>query len=274
MYSLDVSTEEFRKIDGACRAVLSKLVADVPKKRESFKISSDKSLFAEDPGKEIFYILREGNVRCERDGKLLFVLEAGDMIGFERICLNESGIRFGADLAVVVDEYYAADFFEVLRWDRERFDLWNRYVTLRMELYALMLGSMTRREVDLSPDVRSYEAGDVIFSQGSDGTEVYTMLSGVAEVFVGGMKVGEVYEDEIFGATAALTGTPRTATVKALTPCTVVVASRENFRELIEVHPDTAMKLVEDMKRVIVSTNRKIIELAGEDGRCSADNGR
>ena len=94
------------------------------------------------------------------------------------------------------------------------------------------------------------------------GTPFLKLLSGVAEVYVSDVMVGEIHTDEIFGAIAALTGLPRTATIKAVTPCTVVVIDKESFNHLIETRPNTIFKLAEDMTRVIVSTNEKLVNMS------------
>jgi len=73
--------------------------------------------------------------------------------------------------------------------------------------------------------------------------------------------VGDIRRDELFGAIAALTDTPRTATVKADVSCSVLVVPSTSFKALLTSRPDTVTKLIEDMARTIISTNDKILSL-------------
>ena len=102
----------------------------------------------------------------------------------------------------------------------------------------------------------------MIIQQGSKDNEVFTLMSGAAQVIVNDTIVGEVKRDEVFGAIAALTGTPRTATVKAASQCSVLVVPDTHFKELLKSRPDTMTKLIEDMARTIISGNEKIVALS------------
>lgn len=110
---------------------------------------------------------------------------------------------------------------------------------------------------------RRYQPGEVIISEGDAAEFVYTLLDGKAEVFAGDIKVGEVGSDEIFGAMAALAGTPRSATVKAATECQVMMVARDEFYLLVNSHPQLFINLLRDMARVIVSLNEKVVSLKG-----------
>ncbi|RLU00009.1 MAG: Crp/Fnr family transcriptional regulator [Ketobacter sp.] len=72
------------------------------------------------------------------------------------------------------------------------------------------------------------------------------------------MKVGEVLEDEIFGAMSLLTHSPRTASVVADCRCLVMVVPRHQFETMIKTHPRICMSLMENMARQIVALNQQI----------------
>lgn len=85
-----------------------------------------------------------------------------------------------------------------------------------------------------------------------------------ADAYAGDVRVGEMHDSETFGAIAVLTGVKRTATVKAEMLCTIVVAEKENNKGLLASQTNAVLKLIEDMPRVIVSTNNRAVKLTKE----------
>jgi len=108
------------------------------------------------------------------------------------------------------------------------------------------------------PEIRFYKSGDLIIRQGDPAEEVFTLVEGGAEVLHDLVKVGEINTGEIFGALASLGGEPRTASVVALTDCTVAVLKKDNFLALIETRPQTVEKFVKDLVSMVMDLNRKI----------------
>src|SRR5690606_2487541 len=96
--------------------------------------------------------------------------------------------------------------------------------------------------------------------QGSHGDEVYTLMEGKAEVLVDGVKVGEILEEEMFGAVSLLTDKPRLASVVAATDCMVVRLSKEEFINLVQTRPDTIFKLASDLSRAIMALNDQVVQ--------------
>jgi len=76
--------------------------------------------------------------------------------------------------------------------------------------------------------------GTTIVREGEHGDRFYVLLSGIAAVSQavrGGRSV--IRPGEVFGEVALAMGIPRTATVTALSPCTVASCDRETFDELL-----------------------------------------
>jgi CRP-like cAMP-binding protein len=134
-----------------------------------------------------------------------------------------------------------------------------------IQSFQLIICSYKKDEVMFHPEIRQYSKGQEIIRQGGTDNEVYTLISGAADVIVDNTKVGEIQRDEIFGAIAALTDTPRTAQVMALSECTVLVVPADRFHSLLSSRPETVTKLIEDMARTIISSNEKIITLSGQN---------
>jgi serine/threonine-protein kinase len=88
---------------------------------------------------------------------------------------------------------------------------------------------------------RAYEAGEVILEEGEPGSVAYVLADGRCEVFktVEGVKVPlRVLEaGDVFGETAVFTSKPRSATVVALTPCTVKIVTRDALERELERNP-------------------------------------
>eukprot|EP00416_Gambierdiscus_australes_P022628 CAMPEP_0171078900 /NCGR_PEP_ID=MMETSP0766_2-20121228/14919_1 /TAXON_ID=439317 /ORGANISM="Gambierdiscus australes, Strain CAWD 149" /LENGTH=777 /DNA_ID=CAMNT_0011536055 /DNA_START=151 /DNA_END=2484 /DNA_ORIENTATION=- len=84
---------------------------------------------------------------------------------------------------------------------------------------------------------RSYDAGQVIIKQGDRGDSFFVIRSGEAQVLIAenGEEPREVMllsSGEFFGEKALLRNEPRSATVKALTPISTLMITREKFQEL------------------------------------------
>ena len=118
-------------------------------------------------------------------------------------------------------------------------------------------GWVSRRYL-LKKDGMGFSFHETIIEEGTESDSVYSIVEGHAEVFVRGIKVGEVLEDEIFGAMSLLTNSPRTASVVADSRCLVMVVPRHQFETMIKTHPRICMSLMENMARQIVSLNQQI----------------
>lgn len=87
---------------------------------------------------------------------------------------------------------------------------------------------------------KRFEAGDTVIRQGdTDADELYAVASGRLEVFkasedgTGEHKVFDYGPGGVFGELALMYGTPRAATVKAVTPCKLWTLDRLTFRTMV-----------------------------------------
>jgi NADH dehydrogenase FAD-containing subunit/uncharacterized membrane protein YphA (DoxX/SURF4 family) len=93
-----------------------------------------------------------------------------------------------------------------------------------------------------------YEAGDEVIRQGEKGECAYIILDGEVEVLMHSnghwQHVRNVKAGECFGEIALLSDSPRTATVRCLTPVDLLVLPRDQFMALAEGFRDlgTALK--------------------------------
>ena len=105
------------------------------------------------------------------------------------------------------------------------------------------LAEATRDELLASGTRHLYRAGETILMEGASGTDVVVLVDGAVKVtqrtdgwrwsFVA-IRVG----GDLVGEMAAMTGRPRTATVRAAGDVDALVVARTRFRSLLDRHPD------------------------------------
>ncbi|CAH0993321.1 hypothetical protein SIN8267_03469 [Sinobacterium norvegicum] len=158
------------------------------------------------------------------------------------------------------DSFYAvnAEFShyssEQLSENVELSQLW----TSLLFLYTYMAGNNPNSGNRPELDFIHFAAGDVIIQQGDRAKHVYSLITGHAEVCQNDKKIGDVHEDEIFGAMAAFNNSIRNATVTAKTACTVVATRQDQFISLMQSHPKICQNLIDTMSRQINDLNQQL----------------
>jgi len=94
-----------------------------------------------------------------------------------------------------------------------------------------------------STSLRSYQEGDIIVTEGEEGSSLFLLVSGEVKVFTKGehgehIQLAELGAGDFFGEVSLLTGRPRTATITAKTPVTAIELNREPMLEIIEKYPE------------------------------------
>lgn len=223
-------------------------------------IASECLMTNKDEYKDKYLLIKDGVVVLSRNGEKLIFFEKGDLVGLD-FQLGE-GIELSSDFAVEAVIYDKHEFEQAIQEDTHLVAEWLVYMRLQAKVYASLLMSIAATGFDMDRQLKTYEVEDIIIEEGDEAHEVYTLLEGSAEVYVGDVMVGEVHEDEIFGALAALTDSPRTGRVIASSNHTQVIAvPKEDFSKLIASRPQTVLKMVEDMARTIKSLNEQVVEL-------------
>lgn len=118
-------------------------------------------------------------------------------------------------------------------------------------------------DIDFTPNrgFSNFSAGEVIINQGDAADLVYTLIEGSADAVCDGIKVGEIHQNEIFGALAVFTRQPRIASVIARTDCTVMMVNKDDFIQLIFEQPQISVGLIEEMAAKINELNSQILAL-------------
>lgn len=208
---------------------------------------------------EHMFIVKSGTLGAHSDNRLCFYYEAGDLIGLTESYKLQS-LRLSIDENVEVVQYEADTILRFVNETKQRQAIWTSFLVSQISLYQDAFARNQFTNDKPNTGFLSFAPGQTIINQGDDAYEVFTILSGKADVFVDGTKVGEVLQDEIFGAMAVFTGEQRSATVKAATDCSVLAVPKDEFITLIQSHPQTTMTLIENMARSIRTLNSQVTE--------------
>ena len=253
MYTLFELPLETEPVLRSIRAHTEALVSTSAARRNGQRIRASSNLLLTESPDEVF-VLTEGCASILYNDQLLCILEEGDLIPQ----LSSSVGKFltvRSEFAVLVDVYDKAALLRACPAE---------YVALleaQLSVLAVCVGIHLKGESAYAPTIKNFTTGTPIVIEGAHGDEVYTLAEGAADVFVGGVKVGEIGPDQIFGAIAALGATPRTATVVATRDCLVLALPKARFLDLIKLRPATIEKLVQDMAKTITSLNSLVVSL-------------
>ena len=93
-------------------------------------------------------------------------------------------------------------------------------------------------------DAHRARPGAVLTKKGQHGLEAFFIVDGKARVEVSGKKIAELGPGDFIGELSIIDGKPRTATVIAQTPMTLMVVRRRDFRFLRDSVPGLQEKLL------------------------------
>jgi CRP-like cAMP-binding protein len=91
---------------------------------------------------------------------------------------------------------------------------------------------------------RSYQAGQAVLAQGTEGQAMFVILSGRATVDAGG-RTHELGPGDFFGEMALLGRKPRSATVTAVEPVECLVFETMYFKPFLIKNPSVAVAILE-----------------------------
>ena len=250
-------TEEFEAIDNRCKELCEQMLENAEAAGESISYELIEDLYAFESNHNHLFLVEEGAVGQEQANSTLFFFDTGDLIGLDQ-AQDKAKKRYFAEGPVKLKPFHRADLFNYLTSTPELNAQLVKYLINECSRRTCVI-SMVGQGVDkASLGFAHFNTGDIIIEEGTASDTVYSIVEGHAEVTVNSTRVGEVLEDEVFGALSLLTNSPRTATVTATQPCMVLVVPQEQFETLLQTHPKICMSLMENMARQIVSLNHKL----------------
>jgi CRP/FNR family cyclic AMP-dependent transcriptional regulator len=115
------------------------------------------------------------------------------------------------------------------------------------------------RKIAHASAVSSFGAGKEIVKEGVAGSVFYVILGGEVKVTKRGRTVKRLGPGKFFGELAVIAGAPRTASVVAEKPITVVTLSGRNFRKVLNDEPGLALKVVEQLARRLIEQEQPLV---------------
>lgn len=115
--------------------------------------------------------------------------------------------------------------------------------------------------------LKRYGAGDVIFQMGASGQSMMAIAEGSVRVTMltpGAREItlNDLHAGEVFGEIALLDGRERSATVKALTNCMLVILDRRYLLDVLKHHPGVSIQLIELLCQRVRRSDERMIEIA------------
>lgn len=113
-------------------------------------------------------------------------------------------------------------------------------------LLAGLDARVRRRLADVGKQ-RTYAAEDTIVREGSTGTALYIVLSGLARVERAGEVIGQVSSGDFFGELALIEEHPRSASVVAVEETACLLYTAWEFSALLDEHPEIAVPIMREL---------------------------
>jgi CRP-like cAMP-binding protein len=95
--------------------------------------------------------------------------------------------------------------------------------------------------------VMTLAPGDVVFTEGDPGDDMYGVIEGEIELRVGDRVIGSLGVDDVFGEMALVDSVPRSATAVAVTDAQLAVIDRHRFLFLVQETPMFALSVMSAM---------------------------
>ncbi|HET6379999.1 MAG TPA: cyclic nucleotide-binding domain-containing protein [candidate division Zixibacteria bacterium] len=113
----------------------------------------------------------------------------------------------------------------------------------RVPLFSACDGRHLER-IGMLADEVDVPAGKVLMRQGESGTDMMIVVRGRVGVERDGQRLNTLGPGEFFGEIALVDGGPRTATVTAEEPTTLLVLPRREFHTVMDEFPDFARQVL------------------------------
>ncbi len=128
-----------------------------------------------------------------------------------------------------------------------------------------------RRALEAAGRHRRFSTGgQVLFSEGDDGRDVFIVLEGVVKLVTTAASGQQVILDlesagSLLGELSAIDGQPRSASAEAVTPIDVLVLRIEDFRNFLECQPRAAAELLGVVAARLRGSSQRQLEVGSSD---------
>lgn len=100
-------------------------------------------------------------------------------------------------------------------------------------------------------ETRSMAVGDVLFTEGEAGSEMFGVVSGAVELRHGDRVVQRVGPDGTFGELAIIDASPRSLTAVVAEPAEIAVIDQHEFLFLVHETPTFALDVMRSLAHLI-----------------------
>ncbi len=98
-----------------------------------------------------------------------------------------------------------------------------------------------------SADKLTFPAAQTIFEEGEEGETMYVIIEGDVDILIGSSVVEQLLTGDIFGEMALVDNSPRSATARARTECTVAPVDFHTFVHHVQNTPEFALQVMSVM---------------------------
>ncbi len=113
------------------------------------------------------------------------------------------------------------------------------------------------KRIVLLGKVQAKDAGDLAIEQGEEGSSMYLLLEGTAEVVMRDIKTGKdilltnLNPGDVFGEIALVEPGPRSADVRALEPINYLEIDWNGLKRIQRIYPRIASRLFLNLSRIL-----------------------
>jgi small-conductance mechanosensitive channel/CRP-like cAMP-binding protein len=141
-----------------------------------------------------------------------------------------------------------------------------RNLLRRVDFFAPLQNGELEAIIDGSARTQ-WRAGDILLRQGDPGSSMFLLMQGLLEVRMRQdngeeTRIGQLEPGDFFGEMSLLTGEPRAATVRAVTPVFALEITKESLEHLLSRRPELATMIAD-----CVAARQLAMEQARQDHR-------
>ncbi|MDE1463177.1 Crp/Fnr family transcriptional regulator [Spartinivicinus poritis] len=263
MYLVGEQFPYISEVISELQLIPAQLVNGLPSEAANIYLDSVADLYTQHDPDQVFLIC-EGKLAGSINQREVFYMQEGDIVGL-RQGFSLPKCKYSSKDPIELIPYNRKAFFEHIQADPARQTLLTKYLVGYAAVLADGLSRLTPYSDKPTTGFLQVKAGETIISEGEQADHVFILMTGRAEVYVRGVKVGNIYQDEIFGAMAMFTQEKRSATVIAKDDCTLTAVPKDQFINLIQTHPRVCLNLMENMARRINALNQKLASPGSND---------
>ncbi|MEE4249706.1 MAG: cyclic nucleotide-binding domain-containing protein [Alcanivoracaceae bacterium] len=262
MISLAEPTPGFSALMRQYKRLVNELLQGLSLVPESVSLNASNDLLKSGMSAGKTYLIKTGMVGVRSMDRRLFTWDEGDLILPDAAPDSADSMQYVCEGPVILHSFDTLELVRTALASPETARLWTRLLMTQQSILLRLLAAQSDADTQTTPGFAYYQPGDVIIGQGDRPDYVFSLFEGSADVIVDDVVVGEVGEGEVLGALAVLTHSPRSATVRARTRCSVVKVPKDQFKTLIRSNPTMIHGLMTDMARQIKKLNEKVVQLS------------